>query len=50
MLCVIGDFWEGILVILYYAFDREMLNAAGYLQSNRKDRKMVESIIEKELK
>lgn len=50
MSCVIGDFWEGILVILYYAFDREMLNAAGYLQSNRKDRKMVESIIEKELK
>lgn len=37
-------------MILFYAFDREMLNAAGFLEADRDGQRYFETIIEKELK
>lgn len=37
-------------MVLYHAFDREMLNAVGYSEKNKGNRYIIESIIENELK
>lgn len=37
-------------MILYYAFDREMLNAVGFLEKDRESQKAIEITIENELK
>ncbi len=42
---------KGVLnMILYYAFDREMLNAVGFLEKDRKSQEAIEMTIENELK
>lgn len=40
----------GINVILYYAFDREMLNAVGFLEKDKESQRAITTIIENELK